>query len=120
MWIGVVAGEWLKSGEDGILIRDNAAMPGGRPTKYQPIFARQAGKCAQHGLTQAEIADFLEVDVSTVERWMIAYPEFCGAIKENGSIADDRVERSLYETALGGNVTAQIFWLKNRRRRDWC
>jgi hypothetical protein len=33
--------------------------------------------------------------------------------------SDDRVEESLYRNALGGNTTAQIFWLKNRRPDRW-
>ena len=32
---------------------------------------------------------------------------------------DFQVENALLEQALNGNVTAQIFWLKNRRRAVW-
>jgi len=33
--------------------------------------------------------------------------------------SDERVVDSLYKNALAGNVTAQIFWLKNRRPSEW-
>ena len=33
--------------------------------------------------------------------------------------ADSEVEKSLYQTALDGNTTAQIFWLKNRKAKEW-
>ena len=32
---------------------------------------------------------------------------------------DFEVENALYKSAIGGNVTAQIFWLKNRRKQQW-
>lgn len=121
----------------------------GRPTKYDPSYVRWAERFARRGFTQAEIAELLEVDVSTLERWLVAYPEFRGALKVGASAADDRVERTLYERATGykrwverpvvvkcgkdqerveivrvleelpPDVTAQIFWLKNRDRENW-
>jgi hypothetical protein len=38
---------------------------------------------------------------------------------EAGAICDDAVVSKLYQTAIGGNVTAMIFWLKNRQRDKW-
>ena len=32
---------------------------------------------------------------------------------------DIQVENALYEAAVGGNVTAMIFWLKNRLKGEW-
>ena len=57
--------------------------------------------------------------------WKKKYPEFRGALKAGKDAFDDRVERSLYQLAIGwGNlppdVTACIFWLKNRRKEQWC
>jgi hypothetical protein len=41
------------------------------------------------------------------------------ALKRGSEASDDRVENSLYQMALGGNVTAAIFYLKNRRPDRW-
>jgi hypothetical protein len=59
-----------------------------------------------------------------LDRWKQKYPEFRCALKAAKDAFDDRVERSLYERAVGwGNlppdVTACIFWLKNRRKAQW-
>ena len=34
-------------------------------------------------------------------------------------MADFQIENALFKSALDGNVTAQIFWLKNRRPDKW-
>lgn len=116
----------------------------GRPTKYEDKFAEQAAKLCALGATDIELADFFEVDVSTIYRWKSLHQQFCEAIKTAKEVADERVERSLYARATGyehdevdlrvieGQVvqtpirkfyppdtTAGIFWLKNRRSQQW-
>lgn len=118
----------------------------GRPTDYKPEYAKQVSHLAQLGATDQEVADFFEVDVRTIYRWKHAHDEFCQALKAGKEIADDRVERSLYQKAIGyeqdevkifmpagaeepvyapyrakiaPDTTAGIFWLKNRRSQDW-
>ena len=46
------------------------------------------------------------------------------ALKAGKEASDDRVERSLYQLAIGWNgqppnTTAAIFWLKKRRPHEW-
>jgi hypothetical protein len=41
------------------------------------------------------------------------------ALKRGREGSDNRVVESLYHQALSGNVTACIFWLKNRRPSEW-
>lgn len=94
-------------------------MPGGRPASYLPIYATLAGRFARKGYTQEEIGKFLGVRRETVNRWAVAYPEFRHALKTTAANADDRVEQALYKNALRGQVAAQIFWLKNRRKEVW-
>jgi len=119
-------------------------MAGGRPSKFKPEFAKQAEKLALLGATDVDLADFFEVSINTIGNWKVSYPEFLGALKSGKEQADDRVERSLYQRAVGysydavhfssfqGTVTetpyrehcppdttAQIFWLKNRRPEQW-
>lgn len=118
----------------------------GQPTKYDDAFAKQAEKLCKLGATDVEIADFFEVDVRTVYNWKHANPEFFHALKQGKEEADDRVQRSLYQKAVGyeqdevkifmpagseepvyapfrakiaPDTTAAIFWLKNRRPQDW-
>jgi hypothetical protein len=118
----------------------------GRPSKYKPEFAKQAQKLSELGATDQELADFFEIEVRTLYRWKHDYDGFCQALKAGKDIADDRVERSLYLRAIGyeqeevkifmpsgaaepvyapfrskvaPDVTAAIFWLKNRRAAEW-
>jgi len=118
----------------------------GRPSKYDPKYAAQAAKLALLGATDQELADFFEVHVATIHRWKHDFPEFCDALKVGKEVADERVERSLYQRAIGyeqeevkifmpggaenpvyapyrakvaPDVTAAIFWLKNRKSGEW-
>lgn len=116
----------------------------GRPTKYKEEFNDQVEKLCKLGATDKEIADFFEVDVSTVNNWKIDYPEFLESIREGKDLADANIASSLYHRALGyshadvdirvvdktivqtdvikhypPDSTAAIFWLKNRRPKDW-
>jgi hypothetical protein len=121
-------------------------MAGGRPSGFKAEFTEQAEKLAKLGATDMEIADFFEVDVRTVNRWKISFPEFCQALKAGKDVADDKVIRSLFQRATGfeheavkifmpanasepihtnyrefvvPDTTACIFWLKNRRPDEW-
>lgn len=118
----------------------------GRPSAYEEKFAAQAEKLCALGATDQEIADFFEVDVRTIYRWKHDHDAFCQALKVGKEAADERVERSLYQRAIGyeqdevkifmpagaaepvyapyrakvaPDTTAAIFWLKNRRSKEW-
>ena len=92
---------------------------GGRPTKYKPEYADEAVKLCILGATDAEMADFFGVTEQTFNNWKHQYPEFFESLKDGKIKADANVSRSLYQTAIEGNTTAQIFWLKNRQPRQW-
>jgi hypothetical protein len=121
-------------------------MPAGRPSKFKPEFVAQAEKLCLLGATDQEIADFFEVEVRTIYRWKADNDAFCHALKAGKEAADERVERSLYQKAIGyeqdevkifmpsgaaepvyapfrakvaPDTTAAIFWLKNRRSQEW-
>lgn len=119
-------------------------MPGGRPTKYVPAYAKTAQKLCRLGATDQEIAEFFEVHVATLNRWKTTHEEFCASLKTGKEESDERVERSLYHKAIGytfdsekifnnggeivraktkehvpPDTTAAIFWLKNRRPDLW-
>ena len=79
----------------------SAKSKGGRPSPYKPEYATQAEKLCLLGATDQEIADFFKVDVRTIYRWKHDHDEFCQAVKIGKDKLDDRVERSLYQRAVG-------------------
>lgn len=119
----------------------------GRPTKLDlnDSLLKHVKELAKKGLTDEEIAEQLGIDVGTFYRYKNRSEQFCKAVKEGKSPVDDMVEHSLLERALGystfetkvfcnsdgqvtthevekkyaPDVTAMIFWLKNRRRAEW-
>lgn len=118
--------------------------PIGRPSAYKPDYAEKAAKICKLGATDAELADIFGVSTVTLNAWKHGYPEFLNALKVGKGEADDRVERSLFQRAIGyshpdthvsnyqGHITltpitkhyppdtvAAIFWLKNRRKDEW-
>ena len=76
-------------------------MSTGRPTTYRPEYAEQARKLCRNGATDREIADILGVCVRTFYRWRAEHDAFAEALKAGKELADDRVERALYERACG-------------------
>lgn len=92
---------------------------GGRPTSYRKEYAEQAFKLCLLGFTDAELADFFGVSETTINNWKNAHPEFLESLKRGKSVADAEVAHTLYQTAVSGNVTACIYWTKNRRKQDW-
>ena len=57
--------------------------------------------------------------IRTAFSWGVKHPELEKACREGKEVADYTVESALYKNALEGNVTAQIFWLKNRKPSQW-
>lgn len=94
-------------------------MPGGRPTKYKAEFNERVYGACLLGATNEDLAKVLDVSVATVKNWLNSEPEFLASVKRGREEADEKVVQSLYNTALEGNTTAQIFWLKNRQKRQW-
>jgi hypothetical protein len=117
---------------------------GGRPSSYRPEYAAQAKKLCELGATDAELADFFEVSIFTIREWKAKHPKFSVALKVGKDEPDENVVRSLYQRARGysfdaeeifvkdgevtrvpvrkhvpPDVTACIFWLKNRRQQQW-
>lgn len=118
--------------------------PGGRPTVYKAEHIRQAKLLGKMGATDGEVAQFFGVNVATIFRWKNLHPKFCEALQIGKAIADARVEKSLYQRAIGythddvdirsvdgviietpivkhypPDTTACIFWLKNRKPKEW-
>jgi transposase-like protein len=118
----------------------------GRPSSYRPEYAEQAAEVFSRGATLQEAADHFGVARSTIQLWLIRHDDFSVAVKAGKDVADDRVELSLYERAIGySHEATKIFmpagatepvcvpyierfppdpgaclnWLKNRRPDKW-
>jgi hypothetical protein len=119
----------------------------GRPSKYKPEYAEQAAKLCFLGATDVMLADFFKVTEKTINNWKKNYPEFLQSLKETKAALDSKVERSLFERAVGyqhkeqkilsnpqdphdpvivdtvkhypPDSTSMIFWLKNRQPEKW-
>lgn len=77
---------------------------GGRPTKYDPDFPRQAQQLCEMGATGEDLAKFFQVARSQIISWSIRHPEFGAAIRVGREPADDRAEASLYSRVCGFSV----------------
>lgn len=74
---------------------------------------------ARDGLTDEQIAKNIGITVSTFYEWKKKYSEISESLKKGKEVVDYAVENALLSSALEGNTTAQIFWLKNRRPDKW-
>ena len=74
---------------------------------------------ARDGLTDEQIAHNMGIAYSTFKEWKNKYPAISATLKKGKEVVDFQVENALLESALDGNTTAQIFWLKNRRPDKW-
>lgn len=100
---------------------------------------------ARDGLTDVQIAKNMGISSKTLYRWKESYCQICQALKKGKEVVDRQVENALLKRALGysytetktkkeygeitevttiekeviPDVTAQIFWLKNRKPNEW-
>ena len=121
-------------------------MTAGRPSPYKAEFARIAQRLCRNGATDIEVADILGISVRTFYRWCLLHDEFTAAVRVGKDAADDRVERALYQRAVGydhvaekiltprggghivvpymvhipADTRAALHWLAIRRPRPWA
>lgn len=74
---------------------------------------------ARDGLTNEQIANNIGINVKTLYDWKNKNSNICNILKKSREVVDFEVENALLKSALEGNVTAQIFWLKNRKKLQW-
>ena len=74
---------------------------------------------SRDGLTDEQIAKNIGINIATLYDWKKKYPEISESLKKGKEVVDYQVENALLSSALDGNTTAQIFWLKNRRPDKW-
>lgn len=69
---------------------------------------------AAQGLTHEQIALSLGVSETTLYKNKAELPEVAEAIKRGQAKGISAVTNALFESAKGGNLGAQVFYLKNR------
>lgn len=103
---------------------------------------------ARAGLTDEQIAKNMGIAYSTLREWKKKFSAISAALKKGKEVVDFEVENAMYKSAVGyyveeektfvtvvdgvptkrlekykkwipPNVTAQIFWLKNRKPNEW-
>jgi DNA-binding XRE family transcriptional regulator len=74
---------------------------------------------ARDGLTNEQIAQNMGITRQTLNVWSKKYSSISDALKKGKEVVDYAVENALLKNALGGDTTAQIFWLKNRKPKQW-
>jgi len=118
--------------------------PAKNPPKWRASYVEQARRLAALGLTDEEMAGFFDISVRCIYRWKLRHPAFAAAMAIGKEAADARVEQALYRRAIGysheavkihtvagevrqtpyterypPDVSAAMFWLKNRRPDLW-
>lgn len=96
---------------------------------------------ARDGLTEEQIAKNIGISRQSLWKWKEKEVDILNALKKGKEVVDIEVENALLKRALGYNydeityengvetkrvtkqvapdTTAQIFWLKNRRKQQW-
>ncbi len=74
---------------------------------------------ARDGLTNEQIAENLGVSKTTFYKMLKEHSELFELLKKSKEVVDYEVENALLQSALKGNVTAQIYWLNNRKPKQW-
>ena len=74
---------------------------------------------AKDGLTDEQISKNLGISKVTFYKYKASCSELNELLKRSKEVVDYEVENALYKSAIDGNVSAMIFWLKNRRPDKW-
>lgn len=95
-----------------------------RPSKYETHVAPRLSEVkdwVRNGASDQEVAERLGIAESTLYEYKKnpSYAEFSECLKNTRAYVDGKVENALLERALSGDTTAMIFWLKNRRPKEW-
>ena len=83
------------------------------------IDPKKVRELASRGLGPTQIARALGVSWHTIDKNRKRSKEFDEAIENGKAEGLAEVTNTLFESANSGNVTAQIFYLKNRDTSNW-
>lgn len=74
---------------------------------------------ARDGATEKQIAEALGISHNTLINMKSKYGDVSESLRKGKEIVDYAVENALLRKALGGDTTAIMFWLKNRKPSQW-
>lgn len=111
---------------------------------YSTAFNIRAYEYCLLGATNDQLATFLRVDPSTIQRWLVERASFRRAVERGREVADAKVARAMYTRATGmtvkkerafvvrgelkrlflkeelpPDVNAGALWLSNRQQGKW-
>ena len=87
-----------------------AKKSGPKPMQFTEEQRAQVRRFALSGMTHEQIAKHYGLDDKTIAKY------FKAELEAGHDIADSAVAGALFKNAMSGNVAAQIFWMKTRRR----
>jgi hypothetical protein len=112
-----------------------------RDSDFREAYIEDARERAEAGATIAELADHFGCSMPTLYAWGKKDKRFLVALKAGREHADERVEATLFQKAVGysrtevtelpdgstktvtthypADTTSGIFWLKNRKPNEW-
>lgn len=142
---GPIEDREVREPRDGLFTPGGPGGPGRPAVPPTPEQCHQAKMACQLGATDLELASILGVSVPTIKKWQVTNEQFSFACRVGGDMADARVERALFQRAIGGtrkgtreattkdgdvvelewseevlpDVAASSRWLEARKRKDW-
>lgn len=115
-----------------------------RPSKYKAEYVKIAQKMCEMGATVADLSFAFEVAESSIRLWAVKNKAFSAALRIGREPADDKVERAVFERAIGyshpdmdirvvegqiiqtpitkhypPDMKAALGWLYNRKPDSW-
>lgn len=101
------------------LTENDKKLPKKAGRKRINLDLEQVENLASRGLGTTQIARALGVSWSTIDRSRKRSEDFEEALKRGKARGLAQVTNSLFTSATDGNVTAQIFYLKNQDPKTW-
>lgn len=101
------------------LTENDKKLPKKAGRKRINLDLEQVENLASRGLGTTQIARALGVSWDTIDRNRKRSAEFEDALKRGQARGLAQVTNSLFTSATDGNVTAQIFYLKNQDPKTW-
>lgn len=93
-------------------------------SKFRPWMTKEIFKLAKIGLTNSDIADFLEINRETFGIWERSLFRVSAALKKGRMIGKRSVTKAAFDAITAKRKPAgwhilSIFWLKNRYPEEW-
>jgi DNA-binding XRE family transcriptional regulator len=92
---------------------------GPKPMEFDEVMLKKIESLAAQGLTKTQIAQAIGIHRATLSKKKSENHEIDDAIKRGEAKGLATITNALFQSAREGNITAQIFYLKNRAPDEW-